>query len=154
MTDKSISPLRRRFIEDMTVRGFTLATQRGYLRVVADFTAFFGRPPDQAGAEDLRRYQVGDVVGNPVRARADLGQAVAALVVEHDAEAVGQPRHHLVPDAEVGAQRIGEHQSPPFRGSEILIVQHDAVQLLEVHAPRSIALRSGCPLLGQPLSFF
>jgi site-specific recombinase XerD len=58
MTDKSISPLRRRFIEDMTVRGFTPATQRGYLRAVADFTAFFGRPPDQAGAEDLRRYQV------------------------------------------------------------------------------------------------
>ena len=58
MTDKSISPLRRRFIEDMTVRGFTPATQRGYLRTVADFTAFFGRPPDQAGAEDLRRYQV------------------------------------------------------------------------------------------------
>ena len=26
--------------------------------MVADFTAFFGRPPDQAGAEDLRRYQV------------------------------------------------------------------------------------------------
>jgi len=25
---------------------------------VADFTAFFGRPPDQADAEDLRRYQV------------------------------------------------------------------------------------------------
>ena len=58
MTDKSISPLRRRLIEDMTVRGFTPATQRGYLRAVADFTAFFGRPPDQAGAEDLRRYQV------------------------------------------------------------------------------------------------
>lgn len=58
MTDKSISPLRRRFIEDMTVRGFTPATQRGYLRVVADFTAFLGRPPDQASAEDLRRYQV------------------------------------------------------------------------------------------------
>jgi site-specific recombinase XerD len=58
MTDKSISPLRRRFIEDMTVRGFTPATQRGYLRAVADFTAFFGRPPDQADAEDLRRYQV------------------------------------------------------------------------------------------------
>ncbi|GAB4366018.1 MAG: hypothetical protein Kow00114_23710 [Kiloniellaceae bacterium] len=58
MTDKSISPLRRRFIEDMTVRGFTPATQRGYLRTVADFTALSGRPPDQAGAEDLRRYQV------------------------------------------------------------------------------------------------
>jgi len=58
MTDKSISPLRRRFIEDMTVRGFTPATQRGYLRAVADFTAFSGRPPDQAGAEDLRHYQL------------------------------------------------------------------------------------------------
>src|SRR3546814_11678878 len=58
MTDREISPLRRRLIEDMTVRGFTPATQRGYLRAVADFTAFFGRPPDQAGAEDLRRYQV------------------------------------------------------------------------------------------------
>jgi integrase/recombinase XerD len=58
MTDRAISPLRRRFIEDMTVRGFTPATQRGYLRAVADFTAFFGRPPDQAGAEDLRRYQL------------------------------------------------------------------------------------------------
>jgi site-specific recombinase XerD len=58
MTDKAISPLRRRLIEDMTVRGFTPATQRGYLRTVADFTAFFGRPPDQADAEDLRRYQV------------------------------------------------------------------------------------------------
>lgn len=58
MTDKSISPLRRRFIEDMTVRGFTPATQRGYLRAAADFTAFLGHPQDQAGAEDLRRYQV------------------------------------------------------------------------------------------------
>src|SRR3546814_14439530 len=58
MTDREISPLRRRLIEDMTVRGFTPATQRGYLRAVADFTAFFGRPPDQAGAEDPRRYQV------------------------------------------------------------------------------------------------
>jgi site-specific recombinase XerD len=58
MTDKSISPLRQRMIEDMTVRGFTPATQRGSLSTVADFTAFFGRPPDQAGAEDLRRYQV------------------------------------------------------------------------------------------------
>jgi site-specific recombinase XerD len=44
--------------EDMTVRGFTASTQRGYIRAVGDFTAFFGRSPDQAGAEDLRRYQL------------------------------------------------------------------------------------------------
>jgi site-specific recombinase XerD len=58
MTDKAISPLRRRMIEDMTVRGFTAATQRGYIRAVGDFTAFLGRSPGQASAEDLRRYQL------------------------------------------------------------------------------------------------
>jgi len=56
--DNTISPLRRRMTEDMTVRGFTAGTQRGYLRVVRDFTAFLGRSPDQAGVEDLRRYQL------------------------------------------------------------------------------------------------
>jgi site-specific recombinase XerD len=58
MTDQSISPLRRRMIEDMTVRAFTASTQRGYLRAVEHFTVFLGRSPDQAGAEDLRRYQL------------------------------------------------------------------------------------------------
>lgn len=58
MTDKSISPLRRRMIEDMTVRGFTAGTQRGYITAVKGFTAFLGRSPDQASADDLRRYQL------------------------------------------------------------------------------------------------
>jgi site-specific recombinase XerD len=44
--------------EDMTVRGFTASTQQGYIRAVRDFTVFFGRSPDRAGAEDLRRYQL------------------------------------------------------------------------------------------------
>ncbi len=58
MTDTSISPLRRRMIEDMTVRGFTAATQRSYLAAVKSFTVFLGRSPDTASVEDLRRYQV------------------------------------------------------------------------------------------------
>jgi integrase/recombinase XerD len=62
MTDKTISPpgspLRQRMAGDMTIRGFTPSTQRGYIRAVGDFTAFFGRSPDSAGAEDLRRYQL------------------------------------------------------------------------------------------------
>ena len=44
--------------DDMTVRGFTPGTQRGYLRSVKDFTAFLGGPPDQGDTEDLRRYQL------------------------------------------------------------------------------------------------
>ncbi len=43
MTDSTISPagspLRRRMIEDMTVRGFTASTQRGYIRAIRDFTS-------------------------------------------------------------------------------------------------------------------
>ena len=62
MTDRTISlpgsALRRRMSEDMTVRGFTPCTQRGYLAAVENFTTFFGRSPDQASAEDLRRYQL------------------------------------------------------------------------------------------------
>jgi len=58
MTDQTISRLRRRMIDDMTIRGFTPDTQRGYIRAVEDFSAFFGRSPDRADAEDLRRYQL------------------------------------------------------------------------------------------------
>lgn len=58
MTTGAISPLRRRMIEDMNVRGFMPKTQQHYIRAVREFTAFFGRSPDQAEAEDIRRYQV------------------------------------------------------------------------------------------------
>ncbi len=58
MTDKAISPLRRRMIEDMTVRKFAPKTQASYIRAVRHFTVFLGRAPDRASAEDLRRYQL------------------------------------------------------------------------------------------------
>ena len=58
MTDETITPLRRRMIEDMTVRGFTACTQRGYIAAVKRFTTFLGRSPDHADAEDLRRFQL------------------------------------------------------------------------------------------------
>ncbi len=58
MTDKAISPLRRRMIEDMTIRKLAPKTQASYIRAVRNFTIFLGRSPDRAGAEDLRRYQL------------------------------------------------------------------------------------------------
>ena len=58
MMEKPSAGSRQRMIEDMTVRGFTACTQRGYITAVKNFTAFLGRPPDQAGAEDLRRCQL------------------------------------------------------------------------------------------------
>jgi integrase/recombinase XerD len=58
MTETAISPLRRRMIEDMTVRNFLEKTQKDYIRHVKNLTAFLGRSPDTATAEDLRRYQL------------------------------------------------------------------------------------------------
>src|SRR3954468_11868397 len=58
MTETAISPLRRRMIEDMTVRNFVEKTQNDYIRHVKNLTAFLGRPPDTATAEDLRLYQL------------------------------------------------------------------------------------------------
>src|SRR5258708_40044801 len=52
------SPLRRRMIEDMTVRNLSPATQRSYIHAVAKFSRYFGRSPDQLGLEDVRAFQV------------------------------------------------------------------------------------------------
>jgi integrase/recombinase XerD len=56
MSEKPISPLRQRMIEDMSVRNFVEKTRNDYIRHVRTFTAFLGRSPDTATAEDLRRF--------------------------------------------------------------------------------------------------
>lgn len=58
MSQKPISPLRRRMIEDMTIRGINQKTQLDYIRHVKNFTIFLGRSPDTATPEDLRTYQL------------------------------------------------------------------------------------------------
>jgi len=58
MTDEAMSPLRRRMIEDMTIRKLAPKTQQGYIRSIKDFTRFLGRSPDTASVEDVRRFQL------------------------------------------------------------------------------------------------
>ena len=58
MTDKAISPLRRRLIEDMTIRRISANTQHQYIRHVKSFADFVGRSADKATAEDVHRYQL------------------------------------------------------------------------------------------------
>ena len=43
MTDKAISPLRQRMIEDMTIRKLAPKSQHDYLQGVKDFAALLGR---------------------------------------------------------------------------------------------------------------
>src|SRR4030081_1061853 len=58
MTEQAISPLRRRMIEDMTIRKLASKTQHDYVQRVKDFAAFLGRSPATASKEDVRRYQL------------------------------------------------------------------------------------------------
>jgi integrase/recombinase XerD len=53
-----ISPLRRRMIEDMTVRNMSPATQRSYIHAVQGYSRHFGRSPERLGLQDVRAYQV------------------------------------------------------------------------------------------------
>src|SRR5882757_5377600 len=58
MTDKAISPLRRRLIEDMAIRRLGPKTRHEYIRHVKRFADFVGRSADKATAEDVHRYQL------------------------------------------------------------------------------------------------
>ena len=58
MTDalKAVSPLRRRMIDDMSLRNLSPATQRSYLHAVTKFSRYSGRSPDRLGLEDVRAF--------------------------------------------------------------------------------------------------
>ena len=77
MIDKTISPLRQRMIEDMTVRHFKEKVQKDYIRHVKNFTVFLGRSPDTATSEDLRLFQL-HMTRNQVSA-ASVSCAIVAL---------------------------------------------------------------------------
>jgi integrase/recombinase XerD len=72
-----MNPLRRRMIEDMTIRNLSPATQRSYLHAVKGFSLFFGQSPDRLSLEDVRTYQV-HLAGRGV-SWGSLNQAVCAL---------------------------------------------------------------------------
>ncbi|MGD0635824.1 MAG: tyrosine-type recombinase/integrase [Beijerinckiaceae bacterium] len=53
-----INPLRRRMIEDMTVRNLSPATQRSYIHAMTKISRHFGCSPARLGVEDVRAFQV------------------------------------------------------------------------------------------------
>src|ERR1700682_264919 len=58
MSERPISPLRQRMLDDMSVRKFKADTQREYIRAVKRLAAFLGRSPDSAIREELRSFQL------------------------------------------------------------------------------------------------
>ena len=57
-SDRPVTPLRQRMLDDMAMRGLREHTRRDYVRHVCSFAAFLGRSPDTATAEDVRRFQL------------------------------------------------------------------------------------------------
>lgn len=57
-SNETVSPLRRRMLEDMRMRKLAPKTQAAYVRAVGKLAKFIGRSPDTASAEDLRRFQL------------------------------------------------------------------------------------------------
>jgi integrase/recombinase XerD len=53
-----MTPLRKRFIEDMQVRGLAPATQQQYLHHAANFAKFFGSSPEHLDLEAIRQYEL------------------------------------------------------------------------------------------------
>ena len=58
MTTQSITPLRQRMIEDMTIRRLKPSTQDFYQRSVARFAQHFHRSPAELDYEHVRQYQL------------------------------------------------------------------------------------------------
>jgi hypothetical protein len=54
---QTISQLRQRMLEDMTLHKLSDKTQSAYVRAVRGFAGYLRRRPDTASAEDMRRYQ-------------------------------------------------------------------------------------------------
>lgn len=76
-TQRPITPLRQRMIEDMTIRNLSATTQVSYVHWVKSFALHIGRSPDQATMEDVRAFQLHLVHRNI--AWATLNQAVSGL---------------------------------------------------------------------------
>jgi integrase/recombinase XerD len=58
MSTTTLSPLRQRMIEDMSLRDLAPRTQEAYIRGCRKLAAFLRRSPDTAIAEDIRLFQL------------------------------------------------------------------------------------------------
>jgi site-specific recombinase XerD len=135
MTDRTISPLRRRMAGDMTIRSFAPSTQRGYLVAVENFTSFLGRAPDGATAEDLRRYQLH--MRSSGASATSMNAAVSALRFLFGVT-LGRD------DAQVGMTTVREpHKLPVVLSPEEVARLLDAAPGLKYRAALSVAYGAG-----------
>ena len=91
MTQVKMSPLRRRMVEDMQIRGLEATTQASYIRAIEVFAGFLGRSPDSATPEELRAWQLrGEIVGAESRLETKIAESDARNAERYALIAEGQ----------------------------------------------------------------
>jgi hypothetical protein len=75
--ERTDEPLRRRVIDDMTIRNMSLCTRKVYVAAVANFSAFHGRSPNRLTIAHVREYQL-HLVARGLKA-ASINPILAAL---------------------------------------------------------------------------
>ena len=53
-----MTSLRRRMIDDMRIRNFSIHTQQAYVRYMVRFARHYGRSPADLGPKEIRDFQV------------------------------------------------------------------------------------------------
>ena len=130
-----MSPLRRRMIEDMTVRNLSPATQRSYVHAVARFGRFFSRSPDRLGLEEVRTFQVHLVAGGiswPA-----LNQTVCALRFLYGVTLKQADLPERIPYART------PRKLPVVLGADEVVLFLEAVPSLKARAPLTTAYAAG-----------
>src|SRR5437879_3151544 len=125
-----LSPLRRRMIEDMTVRNLSPATQRSYISAVSKFSRYFGRSPDRLEL-DVRAFQV-HLVSTGISWSA-LNQIVCALrffLRRHARRGAHAGAHSLCARTAQAAGRAQRRRS----ASESRVSRDDALSVARVNS--------------------
>src|SRR6202022_4496005 len=114
MTDEAMSPLRRRMIEDMTIRKLAPKTQQGYIRAIKDFAAFLG--PIARHGELRGRPTLSAASGGERRAHPDSQsrRGSVAVLLQGYAEAL---RHHRAHDVHPRARQAAGRAQPGGSGA-------------------------------------
>ena len=89
-----LSPLRRRMIEDMTIRNMSPATQRSYISAVSKFSRYFGRSPDKLDAGRRPRLPGPSRIDGHFVAWAEPDRLRLAFLLRRHARRASRPRAH------------------------------------------------------------